>query len=364
MKIQKIILFTLIFCANQVNAALVCSKAAEYSSVQEHVDLLRNWPAPAAQATYISAPGILESERYAANYCPEYVASTGEIVRRPGSMKMLEKPTSCNFPEVALRKKDNTSTKELSLISQILSYIQNRTRSQKDTILDVKIQDHRARTGQPEAGLTVKAVDLDITKVNFGQEADMATLEKTYAQHIHQWQKGPIVLHGFSRGAATTLNFLSTTYKNQPAQNRRVRACILEACYEKIPAAPLPVPEWVFRCIFTGYKAQGLWPQHTIKDFPQDIPVLFVTSKKDSRVSPEHSRNLYRALRTAGHQKAHVLELESATHPGYTYDNRADKEKYETTVHAFYKKYGLPHDPDLAARGEQFFESTQPSTSS
>jgi dienelactone hydrolase len=313
-----------------------------------------NWTPANSKTTYIFAPGILESERYAASYCPTYYASTGEIFFRPSSMNILENPTSCNFPEVSLRKKsDNSSIKELSIISQILTLIQNTRRSKLDMELGV------TTNYAQDARYTVQKFDLDITKVYFGQEYDIQTLSKTYAEHIKKYPTGDVVLHGFSRGAATVLNFLATSYKGLPTKDQRVRACILEACYDKLPASPSMVPQWLFEWIFPGYKPQGIWPKDVVENFPKNIPVLLVTSKKDVRVPATCSWQLYDALRNADHTYVHILELENSAHPGYTYENAADREKYETTVHAFYKKYGLPHDPELAEKGKVTFGQTR-----
>jgi hypothetical protein len=42
-------------------------------------------------------------------------------------------------------------------------------------------------------------------------------------------------------------------------------------------------------------------------------------------------------------------------------DDAADRELYETVVHAFYKQYNLPHNSAKAAAGASAFACTQPS---
>ena len=86
-----------------------------------------------------------------------------------------------------------------------------------------------------------------------------------------------------------------------------------------------------------------------------NVPVLFITSKKDTRVPAHSTKNLCTALCNAGYQDIYLLELENSHHSGYMKDPQ-DAAKYQSVVHAFYKKYGLSHNIEYAQQGITLLE--------
>lgn len=286
-----------------------------------------------AKTSFIFAPGILESERYAAYYCPEYHASTGETVTAATGIHVMHNPTACNFPEISLGYAHNIPEKPASFISQILTALQSYRRSQ----VDIKNQTSISPT-PPQQKHTVKNISLDITRLHFGQKEDIAAFSRLYDAHCAKYPTGAIVLYGFSRGAATIFNFLATEYVYK--KDQRVVACVLEACYDALPLPSL-VPFTLFNAIFPGYDYYGTQPIDVVKKFPHDIPVLFVTSAGDTRVPKTRTSHLCIQLYAAGHRKVHFIELAHAEHPNYTNHNKKDAQLYESAVHGFYDLYDI-----------------------
>lgn len=73
----------------------------------------------------------------------------------------------------------------------------------------------------------------------------------------------------------------------------------------------------LFCTIYPGYDPHGLAPLDCVKNFPHDIPVLLITSKKDTFVSAENVWNVYNALKKAGRPDVYLLQLENSTYPRY-----------------------------------------------
>jgi len=309
--------------------------------------------------SFLFAPGILESERYVANYCDRYKASTGEIVTCKGGICVVnENCTSCNFSEIILNPAnqiDYQSPKTLKAWA-ITKFYKPKSES-RITI-----------TGQSTNGKTVKNWNLDNSKVHFGQEEDVATLAQTYERHLTTYPEDPVILYGVSRGAATAFNFLATIY--QTMHQQKIAACVLEAGYDHLenclikPANKKSFQKSIkgrfFQWYFSGYNPHGLHPINLAKNFPRSIPVLFITSKKDTLVKSECTWALYRALKKAGHKHAYIVELNHSTHPGYTCENESDRELYQAIVHAFYAEHNLAHNEAFARAGHPFLAAAQP----
>ncbi|OQA35625.1 MAG: hypothetical protein BWY54_00506 [Candidatus Dependentiae bacterium ADurb.Bin331] len=110
-----------------------------------------------------------------------------------------------------------------------------------------------------------------------------------------------------------------------------------------------------------NYNKKGPFPIEYAEQINDDIPLLLVTSLKDGLTSAQGAIKLYLELRNRSLQKVHLLVLNNALHPCYMIDNEADRELYETTVHAFYKHYELPYNKQRAQAGQKSFARTQPS---
>lgn len=84
-----------------------------------------------------------------------------------------------------------------------------------------------------------------------------------------------------------------------------------------------------------------------------------MTSRNDTLVPSELPKRLARMLVDAGHQQVYLLELDQASHPGYTKDNAQDAAKYQAFLHALYKKYSLPHIPEYAQQGHEVLQASK-----
>ena len=110
-------------------------------------------------------------------------------------------------------------------------------------------------------------------------------------------------------------------------------------------------------CIRDRYRSDGPSPLQSVEDFPENIPVVFITSKIDKVVPCSNTENIARALAEKKKNDVYLLKLERSSHPNYMFDNLKDRDCYETFIHALYKKYNLKHDPELARKGEHLIES-------
>lgn len=307
---------------------------------------LANWEVN-FPTSYIFAPGIFETEGYAANYCGTYKGSNGESVICGNGIKAFQEPyTSITFGEIVLDPLNSKDKKSMGWSATALNTIQSMRRN------SLEKQKYLSYTGTSTTSTTLQSWQLDNTAVNFGQEKDMANLDASYDKHLRDYPGNKVVFYGFSRGSAVMFNYLATDYKKKPDQ--RVAACVLEACFDEVP-----VPT-VFKWFFPGYNSKGLQPINLAKLFPKDIPVLFITSAKDSIVSSSRTWKLYCAVRKAGHKHAYYVELSNSTHPGYTFQDETDRASYQKILHAFYKKYHLAFDAEFAALGQELLAQAQP----
>lgn len=178
------------------------------------------------------------------------------------------------------------------------------------------------------------------------------------------------IAFGISRGAATTFarwaldgeskddedsssssstGLISTSSNNSKARSRPA-FLLLEGCPDSFPS----VIRWRYGVwvgalvelvlsVFTFYsrsEARRLSPIALASScFPLDLPVAFVTSKRDSRVPPEGTWRLVEALRARGHKHVHVLELQDAGHEDYYSGSERDHDAYKRFVRSMRDKY-------------------------
>jgi len=196
-----------------------------------------------------------------------------------------------------------------------------------------------------------------ISEISISQETDIESHHEKYLhwkQNAHPDEK--LVLYGVSRGAGTTFNaFAEHKYPE-------VKLVILEGCYSSIEDV-LERRYGTFSnhissgiSFFSKYRKEGPSPLKYVDNFPADIPVVFITSKIDKTVPSASTKILANALAQNQKNDVYVLELESARHPSYMFDNVQDRDSYETFIHAIYKKYGCPYRAELAEKGEPLLE--------
>jgi len=196
-----------------------------------------------------------------------------------------------------------------------------------------------------------------------GQDADIAVLSNGYDEVDDE----DIILFGVSRGAATASNFVA---RHNP---ERIKALILESPFDyaergidgflnifrlnRLPRSKNFCKSVFYR--FSSYDQDGIHPRDIVENINPDLPVLLVCSKEDIVIPYQSTVNLYQQLIETGHEHVYLLVLDRGWHARLLWS--ADGERYQNVVHAFYRRYGLPHDADFAERGQADFERCRPS---
>ena len=91
----------------------------------------------------------------------------------------------------------------------------------------------------------------------------------------------------------------------------------------------------------------------------KELPLLIIASLEDELIPARNIATIYTKLVDCGHKHAYFLLLDKGAH-AYLLENE-DAHLYLNTVHAFYKKYSLPHNASFAAQGETLLAQCQPS---
>jgi hypothetical protein len=192
--------------------------------------------------------------------------------------------------------------------------------------------------------------NMNYSSMFMGQKDDISVLEKQVAA-INP--KDQIVLFGCSRGAATVLSYLGQ------CNPTNIKAIVLDACPANMPEtirmnlAKVGINpncyNTVFSTIFPNYDPEtALTPLEAISKIQnKNLPILLMHSQEDSIVHYSNSLKLYQAFIDAGFSNVHLILLPKGKH-SFLLQQQATKYAYLNAVHSFYKKYALPHNPELA----------------
>lgn len=211
---------------------------------------------------------------------------------------------------------------------------------------------------------------VNITQTSLAQANEIVALQKAYEQALATLKEEnaneDLVLMGLSRGAATIINFMGIY------NPKHVKAIVLESPFDHIGTVvknklqqfkldQIPginsIGDWIVSALFMKHKTNGIAPIHCAGAINPEIPILLVCSKEDTLVPYQSTVALYKSLKHHGHRHAYLLVLDHGKHAFAL--SGADGHLYASTVHAFYKKYHLPHDPLLAESGAQALEQCQ-----
>lgn len=316
------------------------------------------------RASYLYAPGMMNTELGMGRYCPDLVASTGERVSWRSGGHVIDYPHSAvAFSDVDLRKPTYFTLNPLtSLINRFRMGLAPLAQRFLQDNLDFTVEDN------PSSELSVVNYSFNFSKGNFGQRRDIKTFHKTYQSHIKKYPGTSVVLYGDSRGAATIFNFIALYNPSE------VKAAVLDGVFDSIPHV---VKHFIYTdkdvctenalynivsSVMRDYRKDGIDPRQCVEIISDEIPLLLVISLKDGLVAPQSAFYLYNRLLERGHKKVHLLVLKDALHPSYMIGSSEDKKIYEAVVHAFYKKYNLPHNISLALQGAEHLKGTQPTT--
>ena len=204
-------------------------------------------------------------------------------------------------------------------------------------------------------------------KVNLGQELDIQRFDTIFHKAITRLTDYKFILSGISRGAATIINYVAL---NHPEQ---ISALVLESPFDtliniikhllrRFHVSWIPFSKKIAFKIakkhFPLLNPNGIFPIKVINRIPSTLPILFIHSRNDRTIPINSSRNLYKSLIQAGHHNAYIFELASGDHGKLMLGD--ESELYKNVVHAFYKRYHLPHDPFSAQLGEPMLKYCQP----
>jgi len=212
---------------------------------------------------------------------------------------------------------------------------------------------------------TIASHSLVVSKINLGQEGDLANHRIRFDSLRQEHSDDDVILMGVSRGAATTFQSASLLNRQNVDLLKNVRLIILEGCFDSVGHTAQERHPWLlkYNCVFdsflaslehvTSFKRDGAAPIKVVADFPQHIPVVFITSLKDYAVPAVCTKDLVKSLIQHGHQDVYLLELKNSSHPRYMMDDANDALNYLHFMHALYKKYNLPYIPDYADKGSE-----------
>ena len=220
----------------------------------------------------------------------------------------------------------------------------------------------------PDAqGLFAKIFRINFTQTSFAQDNELEATLQAYST-INDPQ-GTVVM-GVSRGAAVATVFTSMICSTAAKMTvAPIRALILESPFDSILDAlndkikkawlrSLALSLVKHHLPFFKYDSNGKQPIDTAALISPDLPILLVCSLEDTTVMASSTKRLYTRLRSAGHKHVYLLILNTGAHakllPG------PEGQTYHTVVHAFYKRYGLPHEQASAELGLARFAQCQP----
>ena len=187
---------------------------------------------------------------------------------------------------------------------------------------------------------------LNLAYMSVGGDPDIqhhqTYLRRLLSEPVVESGKKKVVLFGCSRGAATTLTSMATLDEDE---KRKIALVIAEAPFDTFPSVvhessyfPTRLVLWCFRTL-GSYRDDQLSPLAAMDEFPLDVPVAFITSKRDTRVPPVCTHRLIERLKERGHTKVHHLELEQSSHPTFPIHNANDATRYNDFLDRLYDKY-------------------------
>lgn len=204
----------------------------------------------------------------------------------------------------------------------------------------------------------------DRTKTSLGQQNEILALSNAY--HQAKEKALGVILVGMSRGASVIINFLGL---NKPEY---VVAAIVESPFDSVLNALQTqlqkskinwIPDFIAATspyvLFGKYNRHGIYPIDAADKIQSDLPILIICSLEDTVIPAHNSAQIYLKLQETNHDHAYLLILNKGIHGHLLW--HADGDLYLNCVHAFYKKYGLAHNPTLALHGEHILAQCQPS---
>jgi len=201
-------------------------------------------------------------------------------------------------------------------------------------------------------------------ETSFAQDNEIARLKLRFEKTMRYAQEkepgdNEIIIFGLSRGASAALNLVALY--NLPA----VKALVLESPFDSVATIidnkrkqlhlewlSHDTGEYIMENIFRRYDRNGVRPIDLVSKIRKDLPILIICSKKDQLVPCHSSVKLYQKLKESGHNAVHLFITDHGKHSKIL--EAQDGDTYQAVVHAFYKKYGLPHNTEFALQGKKY----------
>lgn len=198
-------------------------------------------------------------------------------------------------------------------------------------------------------------------RINFwlcdlGQHDELKQMHEALEKLRDKNPNAKFILVGISRGASAIINYCAN-YKNDD-----ISACILESPYDHIEnlidhhhtLKPLgDYARMFFKLLFPKCDLDhGIFPSNQINKIETDIPMLFVSVENDASIPLKCVLNLIEQRKDAKHQHVHHIHLQNGKHGNLM--SGEDAEKYQNAGHAFFARYGLPHNAEFAKSGTAF----------
>ena len=204
---------------------------------------------------------------------------------------------------------------------------------------------------------------------SLAQENEIERLSLAFDQTIAKKEKNGILI-GVSRGASAIVNFMGLS------NPERIQAIVLESPFDCVDSIAMSVCHesklsWIpgiKKCgcslmsfIFCKYKPDGIRPIDCVSKIRKDLPILIIISAKDGLVPVWSSINLYQELRNTGHTNVYLVIFDDGKHAKLI-NHPKNGIVYRQVTHAFYQKFNLPHDPQLASLGANLLQQPEHET--
>jgi hypothetical protein len=292
--------------------------------------------------------GMNNSQVQLSKYTGDYgfIATTGEHVVSSKGVSLIYKPfVGTEIDEVRLSNFDGYTLNPWYLVHELVSRLSNKS-------FNVEV------SGKSTDGHSVAAHAVRLSKICIGQDNDINSHKLKYEKFIQTFPDKPLILYGVSRGTAATFNSVAMNGYDL----NKIKLIVLEGAIDSIEhvlserSIVGKLPQGLvnfFLALFTSYDPDGLQPIENINNFPENVPVVLITSEVDAEVPCVCTKALAEALNVRGKNPVHLLVLKNSRHPRYMMDDEADTQNYLAFMHTLYKKYDLPYIPKFAKLGEE-----------
>ena len=203
-------------------------------------------------------------------------------------------------------------------------------------------------------------------KTSLAQDNEIACLKTDYEKAIEENMRDRSVTHhnmvlfGISCGASAIINFVGL---HNP---QHVKALVLESPFDSVATIidyklnwlPHFCGEYIIGSIFKKYNQNGVHPINLVDKIDKDMKILIICSKQDKLIPWYSSASLYQKLRISGYKHVYIYIADHGEHANII--NNKDGQTYRDVVHAFYRTYNLPYDPQFAENGQKQLDLCQP----